>query len=438
MEFRKPSITAGVGTAALLILLGSYSPARAAGALAMVPGTADPYLAGMPNGTACCGGDTAPAESPVLTPGLVLTPSAVVTFSVTGSMNVGGGTPSDPPDGGSFYGNGAGANNGIAAANIPLDALVGVFLDNNPPNTSAAPAGLDFSLPGAMTFTTLAPGLKQVFFIGDGLSGKGSGSVQKFIVPAGATRLYLGGFDAFGWYNNSGSFTVTVSITSPVASYYFADLAFGGGLQTTVTYINYSTQTVTCVTDFFSDPGSLLPIPFSQGTVSSRTDTLQPGQSIHDQTVANPAAPIMQGWAQASCTGPVQASVLYRVYQSGAPIGEAGVNAETAPTTEFVTFAQTATGVAYANPSPTQSATITIAAYSTAGTKLASRVVTLGPLGHDAKTLGPFLGLPSFTGFVKITSTISIISLSLNFEAYPPAFSSLPPGDLPGSTTLVP
>jgi hypothetical protein len=60
----------------------------------------------------------------------------------------------------------------------------------------------------------------------------------------------------------------------------------------------------------------------------------------------------------------------------------------------------------------------------------------VGPLAHGSANLGPLLGLPNFTGFVKITSTIPIISLSLNFEA-PPIFSSLPPGDLPGATMLV-
>jgi hypothetical protein len=117
-------------------------------------------------------------------------------------------------------------------------------------------------------------------------------------------------------------------------------------------------------------------------------------------------------------------------------VSEAGVNAETEPTTEFATFAQTATGVAYANPSTTQSATITFEVYSAAGAKLGSQIVTLGPLQHSAANLGPLLGLSSFTGFVKITSTIPIISLSLNAEAFP-VISSLPPGDLPSSTTLV-
>jgi hypothetical protein len=217
--------------------------------------------------------------------------------------------------------------------------------------------------------------------------------------------------------------------------YYISQLAVGGGWQTTLTLVNYSQQAVTCVTNFYSDIGSPLSISFSQGSVSTRTDTLQPGQSIHDQTTGSPPA-VVQGWAQTTCTGPLQASVLYRLYQAGVPVGEASVNAETAPTTEFATFAQTATGVAYANPSTTQSANITLTVYNATGTKLGSQIVTLGPLAHGAANLGPLLGITNFTGFVEITSTLPIISLSLNAEAFP-VFSSLPPGDLPSSTALV-
>jgi hypothetical protein len=193
---------------------------------------------------------------------------------------------------------------------------------------------------------------------------------------------------------------------------------------------------VTCLTNFYGDNGSPLPIPFSGGTSSNRTDTLQPGQTIHDQTVAVLSAPVAQGWAQATCNGPVQASVLYRYYQSGVPAGEAGVSAETAPTTKFVTFAETRTGVAYANPSTSDSAMMTLTAISSAGARLGSTTITLGPLAHGAANIGPLLGLQSFTGFIEITSTVPIISLSLNAEVFP-VFSSLPPGDLPSSTMLV-
>jgi hypothetical protein len=246
----------------------------------------------------------------------------------------------------------------------------------------------------------------------------------------------------FGIGNSSVVGLAPLSSSSSSSSYYFSQLAvggFGGGLafQTTLTYVNYSPQAVTCVTNFYLDSGNPWQVPFIQGSVSTRTDVLPPGGSIHDQTIASVSSQGQQGWAQATCTGPVQASLLYRLYTSGTPTGEASVSAETATTTEFATFAQTATGIAYANPSTTQSATITVTVYNASGTKLGSQVITLGPMAHGSANVGPLLGLAGFTGFVKITSTIPIISLSLNFEAFP-VFSSLPPGDLPGSTILLP
>ena len=252
-----------------------------------------------------------------------------------------------------------------------------------------------------------------------------------------AGNLYVGEIAGNRVRKISGAAAGGGTTLPPGINYYLSHLAFSGGWQSTLTYVNYSQQQVTCTTNFYSDSGSPQPIPFSQGTISTRTDTIPPGGSVHDQTTASLAAPVAQGWAQASCTGAVQASLLFRFYNSsGVPTSEAGVNAETASTTKFATFAQTNTGVAYANPSTTDSATITITVYSAAGTQLGSKVITLGPLAHGAANLVN-LGFPPFTGFVKITSTIPIISLSLNAEAFP-AFSALPPGDLPGSTVLVP
>jgi hypothetical protein len=58
--------------------------------------------------------------------------------------------------------------------------------------------------------------LQQAFFIGDGLTGNGTGEVQTFIVPAGAARLFLADVDGFGWFNNTGAFDVTVNGATPV------------------------------------------------------------------------------------------------------------------------------------------------------------------------------------------------------------------------------
>ena len=170
----------------------------------------------------------------------------------------------------------------------------------------------------------------------------------------------------------------------PVAtqSYYFPHLAVGASWQTTITYINYSSQEVTCQTDFLSDHGSPLMVSFAGlGTVVSRTDVLPSGGSVHQETNVDLSAPLAPGWARVTCSGPVKASLLYRYRDSeGTPVAEAGVNAALVPATRFVTFAeqgegQFGTGVAYANPSDT-AAHVTFTARDAAGQMLASVVRT--------------------------------------------------------------
>ena len=226
--------------------------------------------------------------------------------------------------------------------------------------------------------------------------------------------------------------------------YYFPHLAVGASWQTTITYINYSPEEVTCQTDFLSDHGSPLMVSFAElGTVDSRTDVLPPGGSVHQETNVDLSAPLAPGWALANCSGPVKASLLYRQHNSeGAPTAEAGANATAVPATRFVTFAeqgegQFGTGVAHANPSAT-AALVTFTARDTAGEVLASVDRELSPGGHDAHGMAELFGLTSFTGSIEVTSTEPIVSLSLNFEA-DSVFSSLPPGELDasaqGSTT---
>ena len=219
-------------------------------------------------------------------------------------------------------------------------------------------------------------------------------------------------------------------------TYYFTHLAVGKGWQTTITYINYSPREVSCQTDFLSDHGSPLMVSFAgRGTVISRNDVLPPGGSVHQETNVELSGPLVRGWARVTCSGPVQASLLYRRRNSeGIPTGEAGVNAARVPATRFVTFAEQGegrygTGVAYANPSPNISVPVTFTARDTAGEVLASVVRTLSPGGHDAQNMAPLFGLSSFTGSLEVTSTEPIFSLSVNFEA-DAVFSSLPPGEL--------
>lgn len=205
-NFAQRPLLRAVAVVGALLLVPVVSQA---GGPTTVLGTANPFLAGMPNGSTCCSGDTAPAQSPVFA-AFIATPGLTFQFGVTGSVDHTGATPTLSPDGSGLFS--TSSANGIAGANWPVDALVGVFLDNSQPDSSAAPSPLDFT---TTNFTTLSPGLKQAFFIGDGLTGTGSGTVQTFIAPPGATRLFLGTSDGFGWFNNSGSFVVSVGLGGP-------------------------------------------------------------------------------------------------------------------------------------------------------------------------------------------------------------------------------
>jgi len=190
----------------------------------LVPGTANPYLAGMPSGAVADGTDfagtqsgqvqqpsqfAALVQSPVQVRGLNLSGNAVLTFNAAGHSSYGGGTPTDLTDG-SQPGQRDGTN-GISGFAANYNALVGVFLDDSQPDSSAAPSALDFlsgGVTGGLDYTTLSPALKQIFFIGDGLAS--DGTVQQITAPTGATRLVLGTTDGVGWYNNSGQFSVRV------------------------------------------------------------------------------------------------------------------------------------------------------------------------------------------------------------------------------------
>ena len=174
--------------------------------------------------------------------------------------------------------------------------------------------------------------------------------------------------------------------------YYFPHLAAGASWQTTITYINYSPQQVICTTEFFSDQGTPLLVSFAdRGTVVSRSDVLPPQGSVHQET--NVGLTLAPGWARASCTGPVKASLLFRQYNgAGEPVAEAGVNATRVAATRFVTFAEqgvgkAGTGVAYANPSAT-AALVTFTAKGAEGRVLARANRTLLAGGHDAQKYG--------------------------------------------------
>jgi Flp pilus assembly protein TadG len=197
-----------------------------------VSGQCDPWLAGMPSGTTAnfvnetspVDGhapwyDAAPTNSPAPVTGLTLTAGANLHFNFSGNISNWSGANTYGPDGDPSWADhnwyamlNGGSEHGISDLVAPLASLIGVFLDNNAPNAdgSTVPPTLDFSTSASRDFSTLSPQIRQPFFIGDGLRNDGV-TPQNFVVPSGATRLYIGIMDFQEWSDNSGTDVATVT-----------------------------------------------------------------------------------------------------------------------------------------------------------------------------------------------------------------------------------
>jgi Flp pilus assembly protein TadG len=191
-----------------------------------VSSQSNPWLAGVGSGTVANPNnpadnpDRAPAQAPVMLSGVKVRPGMLLSFdSIVGAANNGPGKAGAmfTPDGNAadVVHNFVGAEHGKSDVYAPINALMGVFLDDSMPGLAYPPPTLDFSTAASRNFTVLSPRLRQVFFIGDGRNA--AGGIQKFTVPAGTTRMYLATMDAYEWNNNSGKFTVTIFEEDAVA-----------------------------------------------------------------------------------------------------------------------------------------------------------------------------------------------------------------------------
>ncbi len=194
-----------VSSAVVSMLLVSGS-ALAASIEVTVSGQCNPWLAGMPAGSDLP--DAAPGQSPILVD-LPIAGGDVLTFDFLngGVSNWQYGALSGP-DGvtSSVYSHNG---NGFSTTAAPVNSLMGVFLSDQQDPTAVV-AGLNFE--DNLDFLSLAPELQQVFFVGDGLAN--GTTVQQFIAPTNASRLFLGTMDSNEWINNIGSFNVVVNSSS--------------------------------------------------------------------------------------------------------------------------------------------------------------------------------------------------------------------------------
>ena len=151
----------------------------------------------------------------------------VFNITATGLTNCCSSTPNTFAEGSNFLiGSGdtdifaANGVSGIFVENRQM-FLAGVFVDStNLPSGSPSADNLFFEV-SDLSFTSLSADLNQSFFIGDGLTGIGTGSLQEFVAPTGADTLLLGFVDGAGFIgapgfygDNTGSLEVSVSAAS--------------------------------------------------------------------------------------------------------------------------------------------------------------------------------------------------------------------------------
>jgi hypothetical protein len=231
MQVRVKRTLQGIGLLLFALVFAGHASAGSITGSTSVNANAVIYAAGTQGSVASGTGGTVPG-------GIALTSGGYFTFanvmgsltdgcgSSAGCITLNGGSNLNDPDGGlaavsSSSETGAGSISGMTGPGAGY--LVGVFIAAGGPSGSA-PAALNFLTSGT-SFTSLSPLLDQVFFIGDGLTGDGSGSVQKFHIPTGAGELYLGISDACGYNggpscygDNFGTYSLDYTITSNVSA----------------------------------------------------------------------------------------------------------------------------------------------------------------------------------------------------------------------------
>ncbi len=192
-----------------------FCAATEAGAVTIVPGNANPNLAGRAGGYMCCSGDSSPPQDPALVEDIEIEACATLRISASGKVSYNPGSPTgNNPDGDEDFSM-TNFGDGISAPEfVRANALVGVFLGDASPTGTATPDRLSFA-GGGLAYPYISPEIGQIFFVGDGLTsdtnaGQFDGEPQEIMAPPAATRLFLGTADGAGWFNNSGGFSVEI------------------------------------------------------------------------------------------------------------------------------------------------------------------------------------------------------------------------------------
>jgi hypothetical protein len=203
-------------------------------------------------------------------------------------------------------------------------------------------------------------------------------------------RPTSGQITALGLRANGSALTTLPVLANVTAGGSMAQVASGGGWQTTFTLVNTGTSSAQAQLGFFDNDGNALSLPltFVQSgtatTASTITQTIIAGGTLVVLTQGNNTGASLVGSAQLTATGNVSGFAIYRYNPTGQ---EAIVPLETRNASAYVlAFDNTvglATGVALANVS-NQAANVPVVLRDDTGASLGTAAINLAARGHTS------------------------------------------------------
>jgi hypothetical protein len=246
-----------------------------------------------------------------------------------------------------------------------------------------------------------------------------------------------------GFYSGSVSIQMTNGPASPIqlpvslivqqppptggTNQIFSHVADGGNWRTSVILANTDTVPAVFTLRFWTENGSPWFVPLGvDGFQTQLTGVIPVGGTRTIQTDGI-AGVLSVGWADLVTTNSIGGTAVFAELERGLPDSEAAVPGTALQTQSFLlpfdNSAGTGTGVAIANPDPTQSAQVTVVFRDDSGRQTSSAgPYNIPPRGHISFVLPAAAGIE---GVAEFTSTVNIVGLGI--RGHGRAFTSLEP-----------
>jgi hypothetical protein len=202
--------------------------------------------------------------------------------------------------------------------------------------------------------------------------------------------------------NGNALTTLPVLVNAATGSGSMAQVASGGGWQTTFTLVNTGTTSAQAQMSFFDGAGNALSLPLTyvqSGTntsASTITQTIAAGSTLVVLTQGNSTGATVVGSAQLTTTGNISGFAIFRYDPTGQ---EAVIPLETRDANAYIlAFDNTnglATGLALANVS-NQAVSVPVVLRDDTGASLGTAAINLPALGHTSFILAD--SYPSVAG----------------------------------------